>query len=80
MRGRNRLPYYTVFVIDLASRCVHLAGSTPHPDECFMQQVVRSMTAAEDGLLATHRVLIRDRDTRWNRSVRQLSEAVLHVY
>jgi hypothetical protein len=30
--------YYTIFVIDLASRRVHVVGSTPHPDEGFMRQ------------------------------------------
>ena len=36
---------YTVFVIDLASRRVHLVGSTPHPDELFMRQVGRATSA-----------------------------------
>ena len=58
--------FYTVFVIDLASRRVQIVGSTPHPDERFMQQVVRTMTVAEEGLLVQHRVLICDRDTKWS--------------
>ena len=33
---RGLVTYYTVFVIDLASRRVHIVGSTPHPDEVFM--------------------------------------------
>jgi len=28
--------YYTVFVIELQSRRVHVAGSTPFPDEAFV--------------------------------------------
>ena len=44
--------YYTVFVIDVASRRVQIVGSTPHPNDGFMRQVVRTLTAAEDGLLA----------------------------
>ena len=44
---RGLVTYYTVFVIDLASRRVHVLGSTPHPSELFMRQVVRMMTAAE---------------------------------
>src|ERR1019366_9781725 len=60
---RGLVTYYTVFVIDIASRRVQIVGSTPHPHEIFMQQVVRAMTAADDGLLIQHRVLICDRDT-----------------
>jgi hypothetical protein len=35
-----------VFVIDLASRRVHVLGSTPHPSDLFMDQIVRLVTAA----------------------------------
>ena len=68
--------YYTVFVIDLASRRVQIVASTPHPHEVFMQQVVRTLTAAEDGLLVQHRVLICDRDTKWSAPVRARLEEV----
>ena len=53
---RGLVTSYTVFVIDLASRRVQIVGSTPHPHEMFMQQVVRTMTAADDGFLIRHRV------------------------
>jgi hypothetical protein len=46
---------YTVFVIDLASRRVHIVGSTPYPDEVFMRQVGRTLTAADEGVLGGHR-------------------------
>jgi len=48
----------------LGSRRVQIAGSTPHPDEVFMQQVARTLTAADDGLLLQHRLLICDRHTK----------------
>jgi hypothetical protein len=32
--------YYTVFVLDLASRRVHVLGSMPHPSDVFMGQIV----------------------------------------
>ena len=35
---RGLITFYTVFVIDLASRRVQILGSTPHPDEAFMRQ------------------------------------------
>ena len=46
---RGLVTFYTVFVIDLASRRVQIVGSTPNPDEQFMQQVVRTLIAREDG-------------------------------
>ena len=77
---RGLVTYYTVFVIDLASRRVQIVGSTPHPHDVFMQQVVRTMTAADDGLLIQHRVLICDRDTKWSAPVRaRLDEAGIRV-
>jgi hypothetical protein len=41
------ITYYTVFVTDLASRRVHVLGSTPYPDALFTQQMVRTLTMAE---------------------------------
>jgi putative transposase len=76
---RGLVTYYSVFVIDLASRRVQIVGSTPHPDGLFMRQVSRTLTAT-DGLLSAHRVLICDRDGKWSGDVRQLLEdAGVHV-
>jgi len=69
---RGLVTYYTVFVIDLASRRVRILGSTPHPDELFMGQVARTLTMADEGLLRAHRVLICDRDAKWSEAVRWL--------
>ena len=44
---RGLVTYYTVFVIDLASRRVQIVGSTPHPNELFMRQVSRTLTSSE---------------------------------
>src|SRR5712691_5496233 len=77
---RGLVTYYTVFMIDLASRRVQIVGSTPHPDAGFMQQVARMMTAADDGLLVQHRVLICDRDTKSSAPVGAwLGEAGLRI-
>jgi putative transposase len=46
---RGLVTYYTLFVIDLASRRVHIVGSTPFPDALFMRQVGRMLTTADDG-------------------------------
>ena len=44
---RGLVTFYTVFVIELASRRVQILGSTPHPDEAFMRQVARTLTRAD---------------------------------
>ena len=59
---RGLVTYYTVFVIELQSRRVHVAGSTPFPDEAFVLQGMRSLANAIDGVLANGCVLICDRD------------------
>ena len=76
---RGFVTFYTVFVIDLASRRVEIVGSTPYPNEFFMRQVSRTLTAT-DGLLSDHRVLICDRDRKWSRKVRrEFDDAGVHV-
>jgi transposase InsO family protein len=69
---RGLVTYYTLFVIDLASRRAHVAGSTSQPDEPFMCQVARTWTDASDGTLLGHRVLICDRDAKWSGTFRRL--------
>jgi transposase InsO family protein len=71
---RGLVTYYTVFVIDLASRRVQIVASTPSPDDTFMRQVGCTLTAADEGALVGHRVLICDRDRKWSLSVRQRLE------
>jgi putative transposase len=72
--------YYTVFVIDLASRRVQILGSTPRPEALFMQQIVRTLTIAEPGVVDMLHLLVCDRDRKWNRDVRRrLREAGIRV-
>jgi putative transposase len=68
---RGLVTYYTVFVMDLASRRVHLLGCTPHPNDMFMSQIARLVRAADDGVLIGQRELICARDRKWTRAVRQ---------
>ena len=69
--GRGLVTYYTLFVIELASRRVHVLRSTPHPDDAFMGHVARVLTAADDGVLDGHQILICDRDTKWSPAFRR---------
>ena len=74
---RGLVTFYTVFVIDLATRRVQVVGTTPHPDEAFMRQVVRTLSMADDNVW---RVLICDRDAKWSVAVRErLQEAGIRV-
>ena len=72
--ARGLVPYYTLFVLDLCTRCVHVAGSTSHPDEAFMTQAARRLTDAVDGFLVGYRALICDRDTKWMDGFRRVLE------
>jgi hypothetical protein len=66
--------YYTVFIIDLASRRVQILGSTPHPETLFMQQIVRTLTMAAPDGVNLPQVLICDRDRKWSHAVQLSSE------
>ena len=69
---RGLITYYTLFVLDLRSRRVHVVGSTPTPDAGFMAQAARRLTDAVDGFLASHQVLICDRDSKWTDAFRRI--------
>jgi putative transposase len=74
---RGLVTFYTVFVIDLATRRVQVLGTTPYPDEAFMRQVVRTLSIADGDAC---RVLICDRDAKWSVAVRErLEEAGIRV-
>jgi putative transposase len=69
--------FYTVFVIELASRRAQILGSTPHPDEAFMRQVARTLTRADGQVYG---MLICDQDAKWSEPVRaRLQEGGLRV-
>jgi transposase InsO family protein len=77
---RGLVTYYTVFVIDLASRRLQILGSTPHPEALFMEQIVRTLTMARDGVIDTPTMLIFDRDRKWSGEVRRrLEQAGIRV-
>jgi transposase InsO family protein len=74
---RGLVTFYTVFVIDLATRRVQVLGITSHPDEAFMRQVVRTLTMEHE---AACRMLICDRDAKWSVAVRErIEEAGIRV-
>lgn len=55
--------YFVLFVIDLESRRVQVAGIVRQPHGAWMQQVARNLTDPVDGFLKGKRYLIHDRDS-----------------
>jgi transposase InsO family protein len=51
--------------MELSTRCVQIAGITPHPTAAFMQQCARQLTDPCDGFLLGKRYLIHDRDNKF---------------
>ena len=67
--------FYTLFVIDLRSRSVHVCGTTVSPNAQWMRQMARQLVDEADGfaLLKTH--LIIDRDAKYADGFRELLES-----
>jgi hypothetical protein len=63
---RGLVTQYVLFFIDIASRSVHVAGITPHPDNSWMTQIARNITDADDGFIRGTRYLILDRDSKYS--------------
>jgi putative transposase len=68
--------YYVLFFIHLASRKVHVAGVTPHPDKHWMMQIARHETMAEWGFLSSGQYLIHDGDGKFCPAFQQTIDAV----
>jgi len=57
--------YYVLFVMELATRRVCIAGIRTHPDTPWMMQMARQLTDTVDGILLGKRYLILDRDAKY---------------
>jgi len=57
--------YYVLFFIHLASRRVHVAGITSHPDARWMVQIARNVTMVDWVFLTPGQYLIHDRDGKF---------------
>jgi putative transposase len=69
---KGLVTFYLLFVIELATRRVHCAGITTSPDEIWMKQMARNLTATEDGFLSGKRYILMDRDTKFSAAFRQI--------
>ena len=59
--------YFVLFVIELKTRRVHIAGIHPQPDGRWLEQMARNLTDPVDGFLRTVRQLIHDCDPLYTR-------------
>ena len=57
--------FYLLFVMELKTRRVHLAGCTPNPHETWMNQIAKNLTDCEDGFFVGKRYLLMDRDGKF---------------
>jgi len=71
---RGLVTHYLLFVMEVGSRRVHLAGCTRSPNEPWMKQIARNLTDPLAGFLRDKRYLLMDRDTKYSESVRHLLE------
>ena len=64
--------FYLLFVMEVATRRVHLAGCTTNPDEKWMKQPARNLTDSGDGQLLGTRYLLMDRDAKFSAAFRSI--------
>ncbi len=58
---RGLVRYHVLFVIELSTRRIEIAGIVPEPDGRWMRQVARNLMDTFDGFLRAKRYLIHDR-------------------
>jgi len=73
---RGLIRYFVLFVIDLKTRRVEIAGISHQPYDDWMKQMARNLTDAIDGFLRDARFLIHDRDPLFSASFRATLGAV----
>jgi transposase InsO family protein len=71
---RGLVTHYTLFAIDIATRRVHIAGTTTHPTSEWMEQIARNLMDCEDGFLTAKRLLIIDRDALFSARFKAILE------
>jgi putative transposase len=67
--------YFVLFIIDLETRRIQIAGIVRQPDGAWMKQVARNVTDSVDGFLRGKRYLIHDRDPLFTEEVRGIFRA-----
>jgi putative transposase len=69
---RGLATYYVLFLVQLETRRVTLAGITRHPTADWMVQMARNATDEETGHLRGQQYLLHDRDTKFCPAFREV--------
>jgi transposase InsO family protein len=69
---RGLIRYHVLFVMELRSRRVHVAGIIEQPHSDWILQVARNLLDTADGFLRSQRYLLIDRDPLFTREFRDL--------
>ncbi len=64
--------YFVLFVIDLKTRRVEIAGILPRPQAEWMKQIALNLPESEEGFLKDACYLIHDRDPLFTTSFREI--------
>ncbi len=72
---RGLVRYFVLFVIDLETRRIEIAGIAAYPDGRWMGQIARNLTDGEDGFLLRSRHLIHDRDPLFTKGFQEILES-----
>ena len=76
MTLRGLVRHLVLFVIELKTRRIHVAGIAIDPDGRWMAQMGRNLTDAFDGFLVGKRFLIHDRDPLFTEAFREILRSV----
>ena len=69
---RGLVRHLVLFVIDLPTRKVEIAGILPQPDGHWMKQIARNLTDSFGGFLCGKRFLIHDRDPLFTKAFAEI--------
>jgi transposase InsO family protein len=69
--GARLTRFAVLFVIELATRRIEIAGIVPEPDSAWVRQCARQLTDPIDGCLRGKRFLLHDRDPLFSEAFRE---------
>ena len=69
---RGLVTYYLLFVMEVATRRVHMAACTPTLGDDFMKQIARNLTDPFDGFLKDKKYVLIDRDSNFSVAFRKV--------